>query len=104
MEAKLKNILESLVLLIDDRFYALGKHRCRNYRQFNKQVLVHGEEDSQMAPIEITISYHNSIQKSFIPEKSETLFQIMRIKQLGRGVGVKINLRFLDNDEFNSWW
>ena len=92
MEAQLKNILLNLVLLIDDRFSVLCKYRCRNYSQFNEQVLFRGEVDSQMAPIELTISYHISSQKSYFRENSETLFQIMRIKQLGRGVGVTINL------------
>ena len=77
MEAQLKNILLNLVLLIDDRFSVLCKYRCRNYSQFNEQVLFRGEVDSQMAPIELTISYHISNQKSYIPEKSETLSLIV---------------------------
>lgn len=92
MEPNLKKIIKSMVFLIDDRFEALGKNRCRNLNAFNMKVIDGSEEELQMASIVLSIAYHPASQKPFISEASKESNHIKRINQLGKGVGVKIEL------------
>lgn len=101
MEELVKNIVESLNFLVDERFSVLAENRCPNLHVFNKHAFEANKEEYQMASLELTIQYYTSESKPYFQEDSETLLNIMRDNQLGKAIGVKINLKEMKTD-FNK--